>query len=1250
MIEGTDEMRVATGRSRTSAGAPLKRPRRAAARGGRPGERRTAPASPGAFPIVGVGASSGGLEAFRQLLAHLPPDAGLAFVLVQHLDATRASLLSDALAPSTPMRVRQAGQGDRVEPGRVYVIPPGTQMTIERGVLRLSPLDEDERRPHLPIDHFLRSLAADRGRQAIGVVLSGTASDGTAGLAAIRAEGGVTFAQDPRAARFPEMPQSAVDAGVVDHCLPLQDLGAALARLATHPYLHRQAPAAAGAAAVAEIKALVRAASGVDFAEYKADTFGRRLARRMAVRQAQDAAGYLALLRQEPAEVAALYEDLLIKVTSFFRDEPYFDALGAVALPDLLKHKAPGAPIRAWVVGCATGEEVYSLAIGLLEHLGGGLPSHPILIFGSDASEQAIARARAGIYPDAAVRGLGEERLKRFFVRTERGWRVAQAVRDLCVFVRHDVARDPPFSRLDLLSCRNVLIYFGPALQRRVLAMAHYCLEQPGYLLLGRSESAAGVPRWFSPTGKGSRVFRRKPGKSTFRLALRSGALPVPAAAVASRHAASRADGELARQVDDLVLARWGPAGVIVDDRLEVLQFRGRTDPYLGFPEGEPRLALPDMLRPGLAGPLRTALAKARRSGAPVRMERVALEGAAAGRRCDLLVLPLHAAAEGERAFAVLFEERPGDGQAPRSPRGRAGAARRALEEELASAKESVAVLLEEHGRGSAALASSHDELVSGNEELQSLNEELETAKEELQASNEELTTLNDELNGRNQELLVVNADVLNLLDAVELPILMLDEEQRLRRFTRQAATSMKLSPADVGRRLADLALPLQAPDLEAWIARAVTEGILVEAEVQDGEGRWHRLQVRPHRAAGGKADGAILTLVDIQELKQEIIGATWARDYARSIVEAVPAPLVVLDPRLRVLSANAAYHRIFEEPAGGVEGHGFFELADGAWDTAPLRQAVGAVLAGDGRLHGLELARDLPGAGRRIVSVTARTLRTPAGELLLLLAIEDVTARRELERERAELLRLSESARQRAEEAGQAKDRFLANLSHELRTPLTSILLQADLLAQGRGDEASGRRAGASILASARRQVRLVDDLLDVSRIVAGKLKLDLAEVDLRAVARTVVDEARPLADGRSVELALALDGPALTCRGDAARLQQVVANLVGNALKFTPSGGRVQVRVDAVDGQARLVVSDTGQGIAPDFLPHVFDKFTQEHGAGNPGLGLGLAIAHELVVLHGGTLRAESGGPGQGATFTATLPRCEAGPPATP
>ncbi len=1222
----------------------------------RPPARRTGPAA-ASFPVVGVGASAGGLEAFRQLLAHVPANAGLALVLVQHLEPKRASLLSDALGRATRMKVAQAEDGVQVEPNRVYVIPPGAQMAIEQGVLRLSLRNDDAQRPHLPIDHFFRSLAAERGRQSIGVVLSGTASDGTEGLAAIRAQGGITFAQDPRSARFGEMPQSAIGAGVVDYSLPLPALGEELTRLARHPYLARREPVPPtprGAASLARVFGLVRAACGVDFSEYKPATFKRRLARRMAVRRAQDIAAYLTLLKEDPGEARSLHDDLLIQVTSFFRDRESFEELKATALPDVLKRKAAGAPIRAWVVGCSTGEEVYSLAMSIVEFLGDSPSVHPVHVFGSDVSDKAIEHARAGLYSEAAMREVGEERRSRFFVKSERGWRVDKALRELCVFARNDVARDPPFSRLDLVSCRNVLIYFGHALQKRVLEGLHHSLNQPGFLLLGRSENVSSAPRLFAPATASGKLFARKPVPSTFRFVPRAGAVPFAHGPLAGETAErARTEGALGQHVDGMILARYGPPGVVVSERLEVVQFRGRTGPYLEPPAGEPQTHLLRMARPGLRAPLRVALSQARKTSAPVRKERVEVDLDGSGRTCDIVVLPSRAPGIGdERSFVVLFEERapePAKRPGPKRAGPRRGAAGRdpaaflRLEEELASTKEFLGSLIEEHGRANDELASANTEFVSVNEELQSMNEELETAKEELQATNEELTTVNDELNGRNQELQLLNSDLSNLLETVEIPVLMLDANRRIRRFTTQAGAFLNLAPAAVGKPIGDVTLDLLAPDLELWVTQTMQTGVMVESEVQDRAERWHRMRIRPHRALDGRADGTIISLVDIHALKHDVADAEWERDYARNIVEAVQMPLVVIDGRLRVLSANEAYFTGFGVSAAETEGRGFFDIGGGCWDTPELRRSLGEVLAEDARFRELELERDFPGAGRRTMSLSARSVKSRTSTRMVLLGIEDVTERIRGERLRAELLARAERAQNLAERANEAKDQFLAVLSHELRTPLTSLLLQAELLRSGVLGPAKLKRVSAAVERSAKLQQRLVEELLDVSSIIAGKMHLEDQWVDLAPVVLAALELVKAPAEAKSLRIATDVAAAIPLFRGDPARLQQVVANLLTNSIKLTPAGGHVGVKLERVDGSATITVTDTGRGIDPGFLPRVFDRFAQEGGSRarhHGGLGLGLAIVRHIVELHGGTIRAESPGRDRGATFTATLP----------
>jgi len=938
------------------------------------------------FPIVGVGASAGGLEALTQLLAELPPDTGMAFVLIQHLAPRHPSLLADALARATTMVVGQAKDGERVVPDRVYVIPPDADVAIRAGVLTLVTRKTEARKLHLPVDYFLASLAEELGKQAIGVVLSGTASDGTEGLRAIKREGGITFAQDPKSAKFDGMPRSAIEAGVVDYVLPAPGIARELHRLSRHPYVSAASspPSASDDRVLDEIFALVRNALGVDFGEYKAPSLKRRLARRMALLRIERLRDYLALLRDQPEEAVSLYEEVLIHVTSFFRDPDVFESLKSAVFPKILKTKAPAEPIRFWVAGCSTGEELYSLAIALLEFLDDSARRHPIQIFGSDISERAVQTARKGAYSDTVMREVSEERRRRFFTKVESGYRINKNVRDLCVFVRHDLARDPPFSKLDLVSCRNVLIYFGQALQRRVLPTLHYALRQGGFLLLGRAESLPGFRQHFSPIDKNNKVFVRTAAVSTLQFAPRTEVHPVTSRTNPSPGTTSPLRPvDVARHLNRLLLTRYAPPGVLVDERMQILQFVGDTGRYLRAPPGDPQHNLLKMARGGLLSALRTTIAKAKRERVPVRTKgvEVEVERGAAPDTCDVVVLPLAVPPEAkEQLFAVLFEQiagRPSVSKLQRTARrSTAGAGRRRvprLERELEATQQYLHSLIDERERTNDDLNAANEELVSGNEELQSMNEELETAKEELQSTNEELTTVNDELNTRNQEVREINSDLMNILSTVDVPILILDRERRIRRFTPKARTILNVLPTDLGRPLEDIKSNLQLNNLDEQISEVIETNQMHESEVQDRSGRWYRMQIRPYQTVENKIDGATLSLIDIDALK----------------------------------------HHVNE----------------------------------------------------------------------------------------------AERARGEAERANLAKDEFLATLSHEIRTPLSSMLMHAQLLGRGALDPVKIKRAAEAIERGTRMQVRLVDDLLDVSRIVAGKLKLDPGPVDLCAVVRGAVE-----------------------------------------------------------------------------------------------------------------------------------------------
>jgi len=1181
----------------------------------------------------------------------------MAFVLIQHLDPTHPSRLVEALARKTRMPVHEIQDGMPIEPGHVYVMAPNVEVSLRQGGFALQPRPHRPGKLSLPIDFFFCALAAERHAQAIGVVLSGTANDGTEGLRAIKEAGGLTMVQDPQTAKFSGMPQSALASGAVDLALPIPQLAAELIRLAQHPYMAPSSPEVtwpAQAENEADLQAIVgslRENVGVDFGEYKRTTLERRVARRMAVRKADTLHDYALLLQGNSGEAQSLFDDLLIHVTSFFRDPEVFDALKTQVFPDILKHKSAQDSIRAWVAGCSTGEEVYSLAMALREFLDETHAKCPMQIFGTDLSEKAVQKARTAIYPESAVTTFGAERLQRFFTKVEGGYRVGKAIRDICVFVRHDLARDPPFAKLDLISCRNVLIYFNPALQQRSLEMFHYCLNNPGFLVLGQAEGVPGRQELFSALDETNKVFARTAVPRRLRpVGVKRESGKNVAAWIAARSGESAATtADLSRQVDTLLLGLYAPAGVIINERMEILEFRGRTAPYLEAPPGQPQVNLLKMVRGGLLSELRVAFGRAKAERTPVRRERVRLEVNGTTTRCNIVVLPIAGSAEAKNSlYAVLFEPALPDPVVVERKAGRAGGARRrtqgrgeALEHELAATKEYLQSLIAEHQIANDALGVTNAELVSSNEELLSMNEELETAKEELQSTNEELSTLNDEGQNRNHELSQLNNDIINFVNGVEIAIVIVDAKLRVRRFTPQASTTMNLLPSDLGRVISDIRPNVRVPNLDQLIKDVMQTAEPKDLEVQDEEGRWYRMQIRPYKTVDNQIDGAFITLVDVDSLKRAQQGAEWGHAYSAGIVEAVQVPLIVLDDKLVVRSANEAFYETFRMTPAETERANLFDLGKGLWNAAELRSSLGAMPVGSTRFQNVKVEVDVPQLGRRTMSLSARPVRSgPEMGPLLVLAIEDITVRERAERERDRLLHQAQTAKAEAEQATRAKDRFLAVLSHELRTPLAALLLQVELLRRRTADGADIERSINAIERSARIQARLTDDLLDVSRIVAGKLDLALERVDIAAVVREAIEMVRAMAETKSVALEASIGESVGSVLGDPTRIRQIAWNLLTNSIKATSAGGRIMVVLDRANGQARIEVTDTGTGITPDFLPRIFDVFSQGQPAQPGGLGLGLAIVRHVVEQHHGTVRASSPGEGKGATFTVTLP----------
>lgn len=964
-----------------------------------------------AFPIVGIGASAGGLEAFSALFKALPADLGMAYVLVQHLAPTHESMLTTLLARTTTMPVTEISDGLAVAPNHVYVIPPNNNLAILHGVLYLMPRDIQAGH-YLPIDYFFRSLAEDVGNKAIGIILSGTASDGVLGLKEIKAMGGITFAQDEESAAYNGMPHNAVAAGCVDFILRPAEMAAELKQLLRHPYIAgtkgREVieELSEGDENLAKIFLLLRQHSGNDFTYYKPSTIQRRIKRRMLLNKIDRITDYVRHLERTPAEVDALFHDILIHVTGFFRDPQAFDALAQSVFPNLMRGRPPDLPLRIWVPGCSTGEEVYSIAICLLEFLGDRASYTPIQFFGTDLDELAIEQARQAIYPEAISQTVSAERLRQYFVKHEHGYQVNRNIRDLCVFSRQNVFKDPPFSRLDMISCRNLLIYLGSVLQKRILPIFQYALKSNGYLLLGATETIGRFADLFRLVDKKSKIYMKKTASSDIYFDF----TPVGAVSAPVRSTAIPSTNmemlDLYREVDRLLLRKFAPPGVVVNEELEILQFRGHTGAYLEPAPGEASLKLLKMVREGLQPELSKAFTKALKSNIAVRHEGIRLYNNG-GRVVSVEVDPIRGQTGGRQFFLITFQEAVPRAETDKSSPEAASTERLAaddneemqrLRDELSASKEYLHSIIEQQEVSNEELTSAYEEIQASNEELQSINEELETAKEELQSTNEELETVNDELESRNIELEQLSNDLGNLISGLSTAIIMVDKELRIRRFTTEAETVLNLKAGDRGQGIVHLKLNVMIPDLEQHLCRVIDTVSAEEIEVQDKTGHWYKVQLRPYKTTDNRIDGAVLAYFDIDAIKHSLAEAERARDYAEAIVAAMRYPLLVLDQHLRVISASAAFYETFQVKAKETVGNLLYRLGNGQWGIPALRQHLKAVLKGGSGFDDYVVEHDFETIGQRVMTVSGRAVNegvTGTGTPMVLMQIEDMTGKK---------------------------------------------------------------------------------------------------------------------------------------------------------------------------------------------------------------------------------------------------------------
>jgi two-component system CheB/CheR fusion protein len=966
-------------------------------------DQRPGHSASGRFPIVAVGGSAGALGAFRQLLEGLPRDSRLALVVVTHQEADRASLLAEILARSTPMPVTQVVDGVRVEPGRVYVGAPGRYMSLQDGVFRIDQVVE-RGHPPLPVDYFMRSLAHDQGSRAVGIVVSGTGSDGTLGLAAIRSESGLTLAQSPAEADFAGMPTNAIAAGVVDLVLAVSGMGP---RLVAHAERVVIPPAAVADTtpstdALERILELVAAGTGHDFSGYKRGTLQRRIERRLHLYELQSLSDYLHFVERQPGELDALRRDWLIGVSGFFRDPEAFQALESVLAETLLEWPA-SSPFRVWVPGCANGQEAYSIAILLLELAERAARGLDVRVFATDLDDAAIDAARAGRYPEGIATEVSPDRLRRFFSIDDRHFVVKKDVRERVVFSVQDLLRDPPFTRMDLISCRNLLIYLNSDTQKRVLPLFHYSLNPNGLLFLGSSESVTGFEELFSALSRERKIFRRNETRQA-QYSPSEWAIKSRSYAESPNHRAEkRRELDLGDLLRRQLADRYAPPALLVDEQGAVEQIHGRTGDYLEPAPGQPTLNVLDMARNGLRAPLAAALREIAHSRQRIVEREAHVHTSGGPREVCLRVAKVADARISRPLFLVTFDPAP---EAPAAPARPPAEARQApsgdrlprLEAELRAAQEDHQSTIEQLQAANEELASANEEIQPVNEELQSTKEELQTSKEETQSLNEELHSVNAELQAKVSGLEQVNDDLRNLIDSTGLAIVFADDTLRVKRFTPAARMLIPLIASDIGRPLRDIATSLDYPGLLVEAENVLHTLIPSEREVRSREGSWYSVQIRPYRTARNTIEGVSIAFLDVTRTKRAELTASHAQALETDIVQAVREPLLVLDPQLRVLRANRSFMRAFHVEPKNVEGRLIFELGNGEWEIPRLRELLERLLPEKSTFEDFEVEHDFPSIGRRVMLLNARRVErtTPIdGAEMILLAIEDVTERR---------------------------------------------------------------------------------------------------------------------------------------------------------------------------------------------------------------------------------------------------------------
>lgn len=1110
------------------------------------------------FPVVGIGASAGGLDTFKRLLKAIPENSGMAYIFVQHLDPSHESILADLLQRITKIPVSEVTDNIKVVPDHVYIIPSNKLLTATDGVLKLSARPPKNQRS-MPIDLFFASLAEVHQSHAIGVVLSGTGTDGTLGLKAIKDHGGVTIAQEQQSASYSAMPQNAIDADVVDFILSPENIPKHLLALnetaKTDADEHEGSSDLIQEQAFKKILSLLRIRRGVDFTYYKQTTIRRRISRRIALKMKGNISDYLAFLKENKPELDILYQDLLIPVTGFFRDPVIFENLTEKVFPVVFKNKLDNESIRIWIAGCSTGEEAYSLVMCLHEFLGDKIPYYKIQVFATDISEMAIAKARTGMYAKSDLIDLSAARLERFFTKTNSGFQINKIIRDTCIFAFHNYLKDPPFANIDLISCRNSLIYMDPFLQKNALKTFHYALREQGFLLLGKSETVGQVSELFLSFDKQSKIYNRKQTKGRFTPPTSTSSEEIPIMQKSRVGPTESFKDDFQKNADAVLLSRYVPPGVIVNKEMDIVQFRGSTGVWLESTPGKPNLNVIKMAREGLGFELRNALHKVKISKEALIRKDLDFKFMGSYHKVTVEVIPLTHVSEPH--YLILFKENESTNGKPVGQKGilkkeDARSVRKTMEEvqihkltlELAQTRADMKIITEDQDAFNEELQSANEELLSGSEELQSLNEELETSKEESQTSNEELIIVNQELYERNEQL--------NL-----------------------------------------------------------------------------------------------------------------SRQYAESIVKTIREPLIILNGKLQVKSANKSFYTNFKTTAEETEGKMVYELGNNQWNIPKLRKILEKILPEKLSIVDFEVSHEFPGIGFRTMLLNATQIfQNNNEEKSILLAFEDITEKKRIntnlklfstELEKKVLERTSSLNKANAElnYSNESLEQFAYIASHDLQEPLRKIRTFSAMLQEKHNENLppDAQELITKISNSSERMSTLIREVLDFSRILHGDTAFE--KVNISNIVSNIIDDFDLLIKEKNATIHF---DKLPVIEGIPLQINQLFNNLISNALKFSKNGIAPVISISSemaseeevmkhkalIQGipYCKISIKDNGIGFEQQFADQIFLIFHRLHGRSEySGTGIGLALCKKIVVNHNGEINAHSN-ESDGALFQIFLP----------